>query len=175
MSHVARMFGSLVVSTLLTATVAGCASEDPAEANNGASDSDVTSRTAQVNALRVRVQKDFSAAPSLKGYKLVFVVTEYQGDATRVFMRGRIQKRDSAGRDSALTEQNIKESVYGARIDDIRFQGDVFTVALEKKAGTWSIMRKGAKEAYLIPGTPAEYGYWNADFGIPNAWMGLEL
>lgn len=147
---------------------------------DGTSEDAITSgdRKAQLDGLRARVQKDFANAPTLRGYKLVFVVRRLNGDAKKAAVQAHIMKRNAQGKDAELSDADFRGSAYE---DDIRegfFDGPEVTAILAKGEGaTWSTMKKGegadAREAYVVGPTDVAYEDWDREFGVPRAWLGL--
>lgn len=167
---------SILALALISSTAVGCASAEGAYVGDeGAAESNVTSsvRQAQMNGLRGRVQKDFANAPSLAGYKLVFVVSKLETNGNLAFVRARIMKRDSAGRDSDLTDQNLHESVYAGLIIEGVFDGPDVAAVLKKTGNTWSVLKKNDEEAYVVGPTDVAWTDWDTRYGVPHAWLGL--
>lgn len=176
-------FRSLALVALLSAGTAlstGCASADSSSSvqgtdDDGSDDSNLTgnARQAQLNGLRARVQKDFAAAPSLKGYKLVFKVNVLNADSSKAFIRARILKRDAAGKDTELTDQNLKESVYKQDIEEGVFDGPEVIAGLKKSGTGWVIMKSGTEEAYMVGPTDVGWTGWDTTFGFTKKQLGF--
>ena len=159
----------------------GCAApsaEDDQQQVGPSAESDFTSgdRKAQLDGLRVRVEQDFAGAKSLEGFKLVFVVSRLNSDTKKAAVQARIMKRDAQGKDHELADADYKGSVYEELIAEGLFDGPYLTAILQKNAdGKWSIMKRGtgdeALEAYVVGPTDVAYEGWDAEFGIPRAWL----
>lgn len=178
----------LAIGLAFALAAGGCAAPAGPDAEQGpaagaseaTNESDFTSgdRRAQLDGLRARVQADFAGAKSLEGQKLVFVVRRLNGDAKKAAVQARIMKRDAEGKDRELADADYRGSVYEEIIREGLFDGPEVTAILAKGAdGKWSTMKKGsgddALEAYVVGPTDVAYEGWDAEFGIPRAWLGL--
>jgi hypothetical protein len=135
-----------VVSISVFATVGCAVSSDtagdsaPDESVSGSEDAltNTPEKVAQLDGLRARVAKDFPNLSASKT-KLVLVVNRLHGDATKMAVQARIQKRDRAtGKDSELSDADLRGSVYGELIQEGIFDGPQLTAILEKKGGEWA-------------------------------------
>lgn len=162
-----------VLCTLLLAlstSIGACASDSQEALEDGSADNDlVTSdRQTQLNVLRARVEKDFR---NVRGYKLVFVVTQREDNGSKAFIRAHIMKRDARGRDAELSDADLKGSVYRDEIAEGVFDGPNVIAALEKKGTTWGVAKSGANEAYVVGPTDVAWTDWDQRFGLPRSWI----
>jgi hypothetical protein len=177
------IFKALQVGSLLGVLVlfgAGCAAstdgnEESATTAGAAQDLTSQDRTAILDGLRVRVTADFAKAPALQQFKLVFVVSRLESNATQAFIMARIMKRDAAGQDHELVDADYKGSVYEGDIADGLFDGPYVSAALQKRVGVWSVITKGTgkdlAEAYAVGPTDVPWVSWDQEFGIPSSFL----
>jgi hypothetical protein len=176
--------GTMLLAGSLLCGAAGCSSSEGAVADGAdqALSSPTTTRQAQLNGLRGRVGQDFANVASLRDYKLVFVVHSLEGRAGKVAIRARIQKRDAAGNDFELTDEDFEGSAFERLIDEGVFDGPEVTAILVKQSdGSWAIARNPKSpvpedepsEAYVVGPTDIAYYDWPQLFDVPPEWLGF--
>lgn len=165
----------LGVVPLVSGCGAGQADDDAPVVVEGASEDALTGseRKAQLDGLRVRVEKDFANVASLRSKKLVFVVKKLTSDKSRAVIFAHILKRDARG-DAELVDADYKGSAYEKARSEGYFDGPDAVAALAKQAnGSWTIMKKGDLEAYAVGPSDVPFVTWDEDFGVPRSWLGL--
>lgn len=181
----------LLVASITTSFAFGCAAsssdDSTEEAASGSEDALTNSpeRTAQLDAVRVQVNKDFAGSQALRGYKLVFVVRRLNAEGNLGALQAHIMKRNAAGKDAELTDNDYKGSIYEEDIREGLFDGPEVTAGIEKVNGKWQIIEKafpaddsisepaGTRQAYVVGPTDVAYYTWDVDFGLKRSWLGL--
>lgn len=178
----------LAVSLLSLSVAAGCAasatSDDAASGGSAVTiGTQGPERSALITAVHARLDKDFAKATSLRGYSLVFDVHQLDSNATKAFFRGRLLKKDAAGKTHELTTADYAGTPYAEYIAEGLFDGPEVIAALTKTNGKWAIATHAIEggdggaadvdEAFAVGPTDVPWVGWDELYGLQTSWLGL--
>ncbi len=134
-----------------------------------------TARTPVLDAVRAEVGKAMEGSAASKSSKFIFTIDSFQMDDSHAYLAAKVQKQDKAtGAVSDLVDADYAGSALEPAVHAGVFDGPQVLTALEKKDGTWRILKAnvGDQKVDLFQfGSSDTLAEFFPGAGIPAAWM----